>query len=181
MGLWSDDDEISCVHPGGQRLVGAAAIRASFEAMFANGAIDAEPHQVRRLESHSTRGAQRRSSGCASFGPTARRFAWVVATNVYVKADARLAAGGASRQPRHRERGAGDRRDGSYPAPEPAGSPGCYAYSMYGRSRVLAAPGQDARKSCIECAWQRWSPRAQCRIDAVSAMSGTSLTVPGLA
>ena len=33
MGLWSDDDEISCVHPGGPRLVGALAIRASFEAI----------------------------------------------------------------------------------------------------------------------------------------------------
>ena len=54
MALWSDDDEICCVHPGGARLVGAAAIRASFEAMFGNGTIDAEPHRVRRLESHSS-------------------------------------------------------------------------------------------------------------------------------
>ena len=54
MGLWSDDDEICCIHPGGARLVGAAAIRASFEAMFGNGTIDAEPHRVRRLESHSS-------------------------------------------------------------------------------------------------------------------------------
>ena len=54
MALWSDDDEITCVHPGGARLVGASAIRASFDAMFANGTIDARPEKVRRLDSHST-------------------------------------------------------------------------------------------------------------------------------
>src|SRR4029453_15760615 len=52
-GFWSDDDEISCVHPGGPRLVGAVAIRASFDAMFANGTIDARPEKVRRLDTHS--------------------------------------------------------------------------------------------------------------------------------
>ena len=31
MALWSDDDEIACVHPGGPRVIGHAAIRASFE------------------------------------------------------------------------------------------------------------------------------------------------------
>ena len=51
MAVWSDDDEIVCVHPGGPRLVGAAAIRASFEALFANGgAIDVRPEKVRRLQ-----------------------------------------------------------------------------------------------------------------------------------
>ncbi|MEO6896242.1 MAG: nuclear transport factor 2 family protein, partial [Caldimonas sp.] len=54
MELWSDDDEICCVHPGGERLLGASAIRASFEAIFGNGAIDAEPQRVHRLESHSS-------------------------------------------------------------------------------------------------------------------------------
>jgi hypothetical protein len=34
MAVWADDDEIVCVHPGGPRVVGAAAIRASFEAVF---------------------------------------------------------------------------------------------------------------------------------------------------
>src|SRR5881227_3253720 len=53
MAVWSDDDDICCVHPGGPRLVGAAAIRASFEAMFANGAIDARPEKVRRLQSNA--------------------------------------------------------------------------------------------------------------------------------
>src|SRR5436190_24311454 len=54
MAVWSDDDEITCVHPGGPRLVGTAAIRTAFEAMFANGTIAVEPHRVRRLESHSS-------------------------------------------------------------------------------------------------------------------------------
>ena len=84
MELWSDDDEICCVHPGGERLVGAAAIRASFEAMFGNGTIDAEPHRVRRLESHSSavHSVIERIRVATAEGD---RFAWVVATNVYLK------------------------------------------------------------------------------------------------
>ena len=98
MGLWSDDDEISCVHPGGPRLVGALAIRASFEAMFANGrTIDARPEKVRRLDTHSTavHSVLERVRVSAPEGET---FAWVVATNVYVKATSgwRLAAHHAS-------------------------------------------------------------------------------------
>ena len=38
MATWSDDEDISCVHPGGPRVVGAVAIRAAFEAIFANSA-----------------------------------------------------------------------------------------------------------------------------------------------
>ena len=84
MALWSDDDEICCIHPGGKRLVGAAAIRASFEAIFGNGAIDAEPHRVRRLESHSSavHSVLERIRVMTAEG---EQFAWVVATNVYLK------------------------------------------------------------------------------------------------
>jgi ketosteroid isomerase-like protein len=31
MCVWAEDDNISCVHPGGQRLDGRAAVRGSFE------------------------------------------------------------------------------------------------------------------------------------------------------
>ncbi|MDQ2927865.1 MAG: nuclear transport factor 2 family protein [Pseudomonadota bacterium] len=84
MALWSDDDEIACVHPGGPRLVGAPAIRASFDAMFANGSIDARPERVRRLDAHSTavHSVLERIRILTSEG---ERFAWVIATNVYVK------------------------------------------------------------------------------------------------
>ena len=85
MGLWSDDDEISCVHPGGPRLVGAVAIRASFEAMFAKGAIDARPEKVRRLDAHSA-AVHSVLERVRVLGPDGEASAWVVATNVYVKA-----------------------------------------------------------------------------------------------
>ena len=84
MELWSDDDEICCVHPGGEPLVGAAAIRASFEVMFSNGTIDAEPHRVRRLESHSS-AVHSVIEKIRVATPEGERFAWVVATNVYLK------------------------------------------------------------------------------------------------
>ncbi len=84
MAVWSDDDEISCVHPGGTRLVGVAAIRASFEAMFGNGPIAAEPQRVRRLESHSS-AIHSVLERIRVAGPQGEQFAWVVATNVYLK------------------------------------------------------------------------------------------------
>jgi ketosteroid isomerase-like protein len=84
MALWSDDEEIACIHPGGPRLVGAPAIRASFDAMFANGTIDAQPQKVRRLEAHST-AVHSVLERIRVLTPQGERFAWVVATNVYLK------------------------------------------------------------------------------------------------
>lgn len=83
MSVWSDDEEISCVHPGGPRVVGAGAIRGAFESIFANGAVNVRPERVRRLQTHS----------CAVHGVLEHiqlmtgeglQSAWVVATNVYV-------------------------------------------------------------------------------------------------
>ena len=36
MSVWADDEEIVCIHPTGQRLTGAAAIRDSWRTIFAN-------------------------------------------------------------------------------------------------------------------------------------------------
>jgi len=84
MAVWSDDDEIACVHPGGPRLIGAAAIRTSFEAIFSNGAIDAQPEKVRRVLSHSSavHSVLERVQVIGNEGPQS---AWVIATNVYFK------------------------------------------------------------------------------------------------
>lgn len=85
MAVWSDDDDIACVHPGGPRLLGASAIRASFDAMFANGPIGAHPERVRRVHTHScaVHSVVERIQVMTDEGP---RSAWVLATNVYVKA-----------------------------------------------------------------------------------------------
>jgi ketosteroid isomerase-like protein len=44
--LWADDDEILCIHPGGPRLHGHAAIQASFEAILARGGLQIRPSQL---------------------------------------------------------------------------------------------------------------------------------------
>jgi uncharacterized protein (TIGR02246 family) len=84
MALWSDDDEVVCVHPGGTRVMGAAAIRASFETIFANGAVPVQPASVQRIEGtdcavHSV--LERVDVSTAEGQQTG----WVIATNVYVK------------------------------------------------------------------------------------------------
>lgn len=84
MSIWSDDDDVACVHPGGPRIVGHGAVRASFDAIFANGAIPVRPQQVRRIE----------TAGCAVHHVLERvdivtaegaQTAWVLASNVYLK------------------------------------------------------------------------------------------------
>ena len=87
MALWADDDEVLCVHPGGTRFIGHAAVRASFEAIFTNGPIDIHPEKVRCLDApalavHSVleRVQVREARGVAS--------GWVVASNVYVETPA---------------------------------------------------------------------------------------------
>ena len=82
MACWGDEDEIVCVHSGGARLVGAAAIRSAFDAMFANAAIRAQPLKVRRVQSlsASVHSVLERIEVLTEEGP---RHAYVVATNVY--------------------------------------------------------------------------------------------------
>jgi len=84
MACWADEDEIVCIHPGGPRVLGAMAIRATFEAMFANGTIRAMPERVRKVESlgSSVHSLVERVEVLTPEGP---RHAWVIATNVYQK------------------------------------------------------------------------------------------------
>ena len=84
MAVWADDDGIACVHPGGPRLIGARAIRASFDGMFANGTIQAEPNVIRKVltDSAAVHSVVERIRVMTEEGPQS---AWVVATNVYLK------------------------------------------------------------------------------------------------
>jgi len=84
MAVWADDDEVVCVHPGGGRLIGPAAIRESFEAIFANGAIPVVPEQVHRLQSLGS-AVHHLVERISVAGPAGQQNAWVLSTNVYVK------------------------------------------------------------------------------------------------
>ncbi|WP_018913530.1 nuclear transport factor 2 family protein [Thiomonas sp. FB-6] len=84
MRVWSDDDEPMCIHPGGARLVGTAAIRASFEQLLGGGALPIVPERVLRTV----------TMGCAVHNVVERvslpagapaAFACVLATNVYLR------------------------------------------------------------------------------------------------
>jgi len=84
MEVWADEEEISCVHPGGPRVVGLGAIRAAFEAVFQQGAIPAHPERVRRLHTGDT-AIHQVLERVQVQGPDGQQSAWVIATNVYLK------------------------------------------------------------------------------------------------
>ncbi|MEY4763672.1 MAG: hypothetical protein RI907_345 [Pseudomonadota bacterium] len=82
--VWADEEEIACVHPGGPRVVGPVAVRAAFEAVFANGPVHVEIAHVRRLDTahcavhHVTEKVQ-------AMGEKGMQTAFVMVTNVYVR------------------------------------------------------------------------------------------------
>lgn len=84
MALWSDDDEIVCVHPGGPRVVGHGAIRATFAAIFANGAIPVRQENLKRVES-ATCAVHNLLERVDIVTAESAQTAWVIATNVYLK------------------------------------------------------------------------------------------------
>jgi ketosteroid isomerase-like protein len=81
MALWADDDEIVCVHPGGARLIGHAAIRASWATVLEHGGLHILPSQLH--ETHNLMS----SVHTVVEGTTATTggAAHLIATNVYVK------------------------------------------------------------------------------------------------
>lgn len=84
MAVWADDDEVVCVHPGGGRAIGPGAIRASFEAIFANGGIPVQVEQVHRLD-HIHSALHHLVERVNVVGPQGAQTAWVLATNWYVR------------------------------------------------------------------------------------------------
>lgn len=83
MALWAEDEEIVCIHPNAPRLIGYAAIRASWESIFEGGGIHIRPrqlHAVRNLTSavHSVLEEVNQPDA-------ASQDAHVLATNVYIK------------------------------------------------------------------------------------------------
>ncbi|MDO8457548.1 MAG: nuclear transport factor 2 family protein [Burkholderiaceae bacterium] len=84
MACWADEDEILCIHPGGSQVIGSGAIRAAFEAIFANGRINAQPERVHVLSAlaSSLHSVLERVEIMTPEGP---QHAYAIATNVYHK------------------------------------------------------------------------------------------------
>lgn len=82
MALWAEDDEIVCVHPGGARLHGHAAIQQSWEAILERGGLQIRPSQLH--ETHNLMSSVHTViEGVTSTGGS--EAAHLVATNVYMK------------------------------------------------------------------------------------------------
>ena len=79
--LWADDDEIFCIHPGGPRLHGHAAIQASWQAILAQGALQIRPSQLHQALNVMS-AVHTVIEGGANVG---NQPAHLVATNVYMK------------------------------------------------------------------------------------------------
>jgi ketosteroid isomerase-like protein len=84
MAVWGDEDEISCVHPAGPRLIGVIAIRESFASIFSQGVIDVHPERIVRLQTpfSAVHSVLERVQMPLEMGIQSN---WVVATNVYLK------------------------------------------------------------------------------------------------
>lgn len=84
MACWAEEDDIVCVHPGGPRLIGRGAIRATFEGMFANGSVQAHPERVRKIVSLAS-AVHHLVERVEVITPQGAKQAFVLATNVYHK------------------------------------------------------------------------------------------------
>jgi ketosteroid isomerase-like protein len=83
MALWAEDEEIVCVHPDGTRLVGYAAIRASWAEIFTRGGVHIRPIQLHA--SQNVMCAVHNLVESINVPEGRQRDAHIVATNVYVK------------------------------------------------------------------------------------------------
>lgn len=86
MELWADDEEIVCIHPDGTRLIGFAAIRASWADIFATGGVHIHPVQLHA--SQNMMSAVHNLIEEVSSPEGVQRDVHIVATNVYVKTPA---------------------------------------------------------------------------------------------
>lgn len=82
MQIWSDDEEIVCVHPGGARLIGLLAVQESWQEILSNGGLSIRPSTPNVL--HSLMGAVHSLiEEITVHGTETTEIAYCYATNVY--------------------------------------------------------------------------------------------------
>ena len=84
MACWAEEDDIVCVHPGGQRQIGAGAIRSAFEALFAHGGVRVRPERVHKIDALAS-AVHHMVQRILVLTPQGEQIAWVTVTNVYHK------------------------------------------------------------------------------------------------
>lgn len=84
MSLWADDEEVICIHPGGQRLTGLHAVRQSFEEILSNGPVSIRIRDVQVFDS-ATLSVHNLVEQIAVTGARGPEVVNVLTTNVYLK------------------------------------------------------------------------------------------------
>lgn len=84
MACWANEEDIICVHPGGPRLIGAVAIRHSFEIMFGHGPIRSFPERLHKLET-ITSAVHNLIERVEIYTAEGAQIAFVTSTNVYMR------------------------------------------------------------------------------------------------
>lgn len=84
MACWADDDDVTCVPPGGVLLRGAAAIHQLFKELFDRGAVSLRIREVHRVQGvlHAVHTLLEEVEVVAGDVPA---IAHVYATNVYIQ------------------------------------------------------------------------------------------------
>ena len=82
--IWLDDDDVCCVHPGGARLVGYAAVRSSFAALLSSGPVQIRTVSRKCFESPTVAVTNVIEEVVVSQSG-ARQLVHVIATNAFVK------------------------------------------------------------------------------------------------
>jgi ketosteroid isomerase-like protein len=82
--LWLDDDDVCCIHPGGPRLLGVAAVVASWRAILGNGPINIRAASSKSLET-PTIAVHNVVEEVVVTQDNKQQVVHVIATNAYVK------------------------------------------------------------------------------------------------
>ncbi len=82
MAVWAEDEEVICVHPGGERLIGMEAVRESWRRIFAGG--PRMRFSLLQVRTHASRLVSIRNLYERISVGTDPRQHLVLATNVYV-------------------------------------------------------------------------------------------------
>jgi ketosteroid isomerase-like protein len=81
---WLDDDDVCCVHPGGTRLVGYAAVRSSLAALLASGPVQIRTVSRKCFES-TTLAVTNVIEEVIVVQSGSRQLVHVIATNAFAK------------------------------------------------------------------------------------------------